>query len=101
MYLILEKDNSIIMYGEVFKYDANGLPTLVNERTSFPTYVTVCEVDEIPSDVTVEKYCYTESEGFYINPNWHEPNPYGIPNEVYNQIVDDTIYELIEQGVIA
>lgn len=100
MYLILEKDNSIIMYGDAFGYDSHGLPTLVNEKTSFPKYVTVCEVDEIPSDVTVEKYCYTESEGFYINPNWEEPNPYNIPNEVYNSIIDDYTNELFEMGVL-
>lgn len=28
-------------------------------------------------------------------------NPYGIDDDIYNQIVDDTILELIEQGVIA
>lgn len=27
-------------------------------------------------------------------------NPYGINDDIYNQIIDDTILELIEQGVI-
>lgn len=49
---------------------------------------------------TYEENCLLQLEELSrppIEPN----NDYGIPNEVYNQIVDDTIYELIEQGVIA
>ncbi|WP_207708624.1 hypothetical protein [Emergencia sp. 1XD21-10] len=45
------------------------------------------------------KHCYTETEGFYKNPDYVEPNPYGIPDELVEQIKNDTIAQ-VQEGVI-
>ena len=108
MYLItIKEDNSnrITMMGESLDYMSNGYPRLVNENVAFPDWmVYVHEIESVPSEVIPEKYCYTESDGFYINPNWVEPdatNTYGIPDETYHQILDDYTMQLIEEGAIA
>ena len=31
------------------------------------------KVECIPKEVQPYKYCYTEQDGFYLNPNWVEP----------------------------
>lgn len=31
------------------------------------------EVKELPEDFEPNKYCYTEAEGFYLNPDFEEP----------------------------
>ena len=55
------------------------------------------EVESLPEDFVPNKYCYTEAEGFYINPSYIEPdktNTYGIPDETYHAIIDDYTAEL-------
>ena len=106
MYLIIVKeDNRITAMGKTLDYMSNGYPRLIDENVAFPTeLVNVYEVSEVPSDVIPEKYCYTEAEGFYINPNYVEPDPtniYNIPDEAYHQILDDYTMQLIEEGAIA
>lgn len=31
------------------------------------------DVEVLPEDFEPNKYCYTETEGFYLNPNYEEP----------------------------
>lgn len=74
---------------------SNGYPVLIEENTAFPPetvniYQNVEVSDEIKSNLS--KYCYTEEQGFYENPNYVEPdatNTYGIPDELFNQIKAD------------
>ena len=99
MYLITVKDdNRIMMMGEALDYMSNGYPRLVNENVAFVKEdVNVHEVAEVPSEVIPEKYCYTAEQGFYLNPDWVEPDPtntYGVPDDVYHAIIDDYTAEL-------
>lgn len=103
MYLITTKDdNRIMMMGEVLDYMSNGYPRLVNENVAFPTdMVNVYEASEVPQEIKIEKYCYTEAKGFYINPNYVEPDPtntYGIPDETYHAIINDITSEVAQNG---
>ena len=105
MYLITAKeDNSdrIIKIGIHLDYMSNGYPRLVDEDIAFPIdMVNVHEVSEVPTEVTPNKYCYTEADGFYINPNWVEPdatNTYGIPDETYHAIINDLTSEVANNG---
>ena len=103
MYLItVKEDNRIIMVGEALDYMSNGYPRLVDEDIAFPIdMVNVYEVSEMPSEVIPEKYCYTESEGFYINPDYVEPDPtniYNIPDETYHAIINDLTSEVANSG---
>lgn len=54
-------------------YETNG-NIILDNGTQIACFreVQVHEVEEIPEGVTVEKYCYTEEEGFYKNSNYQE-----------------------------
>ena len=76
MYVITNKtDNVLIGMGLHLDHMSNGYPRLIDENTAYPTeMVNVFDVTEvIPEGVEQGKYCYTESEGFYKNPNYVEP----------------------------
>lgn len=103
MYLIIVKeDNRIMAMGKTLDYMSNGYPRLVEENVAFVKEdVDVHEVESVPSEVIPEKYCYTEAEGFYINPNWVEPDPtntYGIPDGTYHAIINDLTSEVASNG---
>ena len=79
-YIITIKDNeeqkhAILDWDTKLDYMPNGYPRLVNKNIAFPTeMVFVNEYNgEIPVEVIPSKYCYTAEDGFYKNPNWHEP----------------------------
>lgn len=103
MYIITDRNsNKMCAYGEAIGTLDNGYPLLINENVAFPTeMVNVYEVAELPQEVEAEKWCYTEADGFYPNPNWHEPSAYDLaPTEVVNAIIDEYTNELIEMGVL-
>lgn len=74
---------------------SNGYPVLIEENVAFPPetvniYQNVEVSDEVKTNPS--KYCYTEEKGFYVNPDYVEPDPtntYGIPDELFNQIKSD------------
>lgn len=103
MYIITEKEeNRIVMMGKDLDYMENGYPRLINENVAFPVeMVNVHRVEYLPEDIEPERHCYTPEAGFFENPNWVEPNKYGIPDDLLRSIQDDTVADLIELGVIA
>ena len=47
------------------------------------------EVETVPDDFEPNKYCYTEEQGFYLNPDYKEPtDPY---QEGYDQAILDML----------
>ncbi len=53
------------------------------------------EVDSLPEDYEPNKYCYTESDGFYLNPSYEEP-----VSEKYTSGYDQAVLDMIESGVL-
>lgn len=103
MYVITENESNIVLgKGGRLDYMSNGYPMLVEENTAYPTdMVTVHKLEDIPQEITSDnKYCYTEEKGFYLNPNYEEPNEYGIPNDLLNSIIDDYTMSLYSEGVL-
>lgn len=104
-YLITNKEtNEVMRWGDKLDYLSNGYPRLIDENVAFvANMVNVHEVESVPVEVSSLKYCYTEEQGFYENPNYVEPNPYGIPDELLQQIQDDTaaqiVQEVAEEGI--
>ena len=47
------------------------------------------EVDSFPDDIEPTKYCYTEEKGFYVNPDWKEPEKYYTLDEAANILVQE------------
>lgn len=103
MIIIIDKnDNFVIDVGIAVDYLPNGYPRIVERNISFDNNsFNAVEVDNLPNDFEPFKYCYTEADGFYTNPNWHEPSAYDLaPTEVVNAIIDEYTNELIEMGVL-
>ena len=80
--------------------EETGYPLLVNENVSYvPDKVTIYENVEVSEEIKNNwfKYCYTPEQGFYLNPNYIEPDPtntYGVSDDVYHQIIDDYTAEI-------
>lgn len=98
---------NVLGYGESISYWSNGYPVITEKNIAFIAEdVVIHETDKsLPEDLDYNtgKYCYTEEKGFYINPDYKEPDPsntYGIPDELYSQIIDDYTLELMEGGVM-
>ena len=51
------------------------------------------DVEVLPEDFEPNKYCYTETEGFYLNPNYEEPVS---PEE--QSVIDGIMQEVSEYG---
>lgn len=105
MFIITNKEKSIVVdTGNEVTYWDNGYPVIVEKDVAFVKEdVNVFEVNELPEDFKQGKYCYAEEKGFYVNPDYVEPdstNTYGVSDNVYHQIIDDYSMELVEKGVI-
>ena len=46
----------------------------------------IIEVDSVPAEVEAQKYCYSESKGFYVNPDYVEPVPEPTMQDLQEQI---------------
>lgn len=90
------RDNVVLSAGELTYWD-NGYPIIGGIAYAFEDILMV-EVD-VPDDFEPLRYCYTENDGFYRNPKVKDPNPYGIPDELVEQIKNDAITE-VEEAVI-
>ena len=105
MFIITNKEKNIVVdTGNEVTYWDNGYPVIVEKDVAFVKEdVNVFEVNELPEDFKQGKYCYTKEKGFYVNPDYVEPdstNTYGVSDNVYHQIIDDYSMELVEKGVI-
>ncbi len=74
MFIITNKvDDSIFDMDTKLDYLKNGYPRLINKNIAFvKDSVNIYEVNEIPSEIELSKYCYTVEKGFYENPNYRE-----------------------------
>ena len=52
------------------------------------------EVESVPEDFKPNKYCYTEEQGFYLNPDFEEPT------DPYQQGYDQAVLDCIEGGIL-
>lgn len=94
--LISDYNNNILSYGNVIEKGifpeadpVNVIYKIIHDDSTVSYYMVaganVCEVDSIPDEVKndIGKYCYTSEKGFYVDPNWTEPEP-----TLEEQIVD-------------
>ncbi|WP_419025900.1 hypothetical protein [Emergencia sp.] len=101
--IILNEDERLVAIGTLKTYWSNGYPVITKKDgqvCAYPTDVfTIYEVETLQPEIETEKYCYNPKAGFYIHPEWVEPNnPYGIPNEEYDKI-EQHIVDSITKGV--
>ena len=108
MYILTNKNNVIIAISKTLDYQENGNP-LLEDRTGFiyaygkrpDEVINVCEVAEVPEEMVEQKYCYTQNDGFTLNPNYVEPEKEITNQELMEQITDLqlALAELVEEGL--
>lgn len=96
-----KKDNSVIFISnKILEEDIYYYPQENNFIYFKKEFTNNYILNEVPDYIELYKYCYTDENGFYENPNYEEPNKYGINNELLQQIQDDILADLINMGVI-
>lgn len=93
MFIILSKnDHSVVAKCSEVDYLPNGYPIDVKQNISYVSdFFEVLEVESVPAEVELAKFCYTKEKGFYPNPNWVEPKPY--TQEQYDAVLESLIAE--------
>lgn len=79
MFILTNKNNEIIAISNTYELDEEHRNIIVDNHAiayAPDEKINVYEVEEIPGEVEIAKYCYTEEKGFYKNENYVEPtNP--------------------------
>lgn len=95
----------VIAIGTFKEYWDNGYPIITDLNgmdCAYPLdFYNFFDIDSIPEDYIPGKYCYTEEKGFYLNPDYVEPDPtntFGIPDDLYHSIKEQAIAE-VQKGV--
>ena len=101
MFIIKQTDTNIVLdSSDTIEYQPNNYP-VVRPGTAYalayyPNGIEVVEVESIPEDFVPKKYLYTDNS-FVLNPEYTEPNKYGISDELLEQIKNDTITEVQQE----
>lgn len=101
MFIIKQTNTNIVLdSSDTIKYQSNNYP-VVRPGTDYalayyPDRIVVVEVESVPEDFVSEKYLYTDNN-FVLNPEYTEPNKYGISDELLEQIKNDTITEVQQE----
>lgn len=74
-YVITDNKNVIMHISETIGYQENGNVLIDNDTSAIGKILVkeVYEIEEIPTGVVKDKYCYTEEKGFYENVDYVEP----------------------------
>ena len=73
-YIFTNKNDEIFHISNTKDYQENGNVLVDNRSFAIPPALIkeIYEIEEIPQEVEVTKYCYTEEKGFYKNENYRE-----------------------------
>lgn len=94
--LTKKTDNVIVEIGENLDYMKNGYPRIIEKNVAYPDWsVNVYENIEVPEEVQLHKYCYTETEGFYENPDWVDPEEAIMDTPEYQAGYDQAVLDLL------
>ena len=98
MYILTNSDNRIIMISKTLSYTNNN-DYVVNEGKLIIVKELISNVyeknEEIDKKYNSSKYCYTNEQGFYINPDW---KPY-YPIEERVAALEDAVNSLLIGGL--
>lgn len=74
-YIITDNKDVVIHVSDTIGYQENGNVLVDNDTLAIakPLVKEVYEVNTVDEGVCEQEYCYTEADGFYINPNYVEP----------------------------
>ena len=92
MFILTNKNNEIIEISNTYELDEELRNINVDNNRAIAygpdEKINVYEVEEIPGEVEIAKYCYTEEKGFYKNENYVEPEE---PVEKRLKLVEERI----------
>lgn len=96
MFILCSKhDNSIICISDRIDYMDNGYPLDISRNVAYPIETTyVYENVEVTDNIKEYKYCYTPSDGFYLNKNYKEPS-HTVSAEEYEQLAANVDYLML------
>ncbi len=74
-YIITDNRDVVIHISDTIGYQENGNVLVDNDTLAIakPLVKEVYEVENVDEGICESKYCYTETDGFYVNPNYVEP----------------------------
>lgn len=74
MFIVVDENDVVFHISESLDYQSNGNLLVDNGGLAIAKNIVknVFEVEEVPSEIEVQKYCYTEENGFYKNENYKE-----------------------------
>ena len=76
MNLLIAQDNTILHISDLIifgNFEGQDKWKLEEHLFAIDNNYSCIEIEYIPEEVQPYKYCYTEEQGFYLNPNWVEP----------------------------
>lgn len=76
MFILTNKENEIIEISNTYELDEEHRNINVDNHAiayAPDEKINVFEVEEIPENIEIAKYCYTKEQGFYKNENYVEP----------------------------
>lgn len=76
MFILTNKNNEIIEISNTYELDEEHRNIIVDDHAiayAPNEKINVFEIEEIPEEVEIAKYCYTEEKVFYVNENYVEP----------------------------
>lgn len=96
MIVILTKNSKVVEFYTASISIAENEHYYIRERNLYlPQFL--CEEPfevVIPEDIKPGKYCYTEEKGFYLNPDYDEPEV--LPTADYMKGYDQAVLDLLE-----
>lgn len=104
MYILTNKDNEIIAISKIcerieeyrnIKLDDYNIAYAPNE------IINIYKVDTVDESICESKYCYTETDGFYVNESYVEPIDEQTEIEALKEQITDlqlALAELVEGG---
>ena len=92
-YIITNEDNVIVDISNTYERNEEYRNIILDDHNIAygPDEVLNAIQINIPTGVEIQKYCYTENDGFYENPNYVEPPK---PIEERMNIAEDSITEI-------
>lgn len=90
MFLITNENDVIYYITSSCNKESDGSYIIDNGilRVLVPESFIVHEVDSLKDDIEPYKYCYSESKGFYANPDYVEPVPEPTMADLQEQIAE-------------
>lgn len=74
MFILVNENDVVFHLSESLDFQSNGNLLVDNGGLAIAKFLVkdVFEVEDVPSEIEVQKFCYTEDKGFYKNESFKE-----------------------------